>query len=74
MILEYFMDAVQLLLFMLTTYQLFGPDEQEMDKVLKELNLQGFKLKIEKSGNNPCYNFLGINIKYTVDSNNNPII
>ena len=41
---------------------LFGPDEKEMNKVLEELKLDGFNLKIEKKGVDKTYDFLGINV------------
>ena len=41
---------------------LFGPDEEEMNKVLEELKLAGFDLKIEKKGVDRTYDFLGINV------------
>ena len=41
---------------------LFGPSEQEIEKVLQELQTDGFELKREKGGNDTVYNFLEINI------------
>ena len=41
---------------------LFGPDEEEMNKVLEELKLDGFDFNIEKKGVDKTYNFLGINV------------
>ena len=41
---------------------LFGPDENEMNKVLSELKIAGFELKTEKHGKDASYDFLGINI------------
>jgi hypothetical protein len=40
----------------------YGPDESEMEKVIEELQYDGFELKREKSGDDSAYNFLGINI------------
>ena len=40
----------------------FGPDEAEMEKVITELQEDGFELKCEKGGDDTAYNFLGINI------------
>ena len=36
---------------------LFGPDSEEMKKVIKELQLQGFELKIEKDAEEKSFNF-----------------
>ena len=40
----------------------FGPTETEMEKVINELQADGFELKREKNGDDTAYNFLGINI------------
>ena len=40
----------------------FGPQEAEMEKVINELQADGFELKREKDGDDTAYNFLGINI------------
>ena len=47
---------------------LFGPNEDDMDTVLKELQLDGFELKLEKSGADKAFDFLGINISEELDS------
>ena len=44
---------------------LFGPDEKEMQKVLEDLKLDGFELKLEKDGAQQSYDFLGINVTET---------
>ena len=41
----------------------FGPDEEMMEKVIEELQTDGFELKREKEGEDDVYNFLGINIQ-----------
>ena len=53
---------------------LFGPDEKEMDKVLSELQLAGFDLKVEKTGTQKAYDFLGIHITEEIDTDDNKII
>ena len=53
---------------------LFGPDEKEMDKVLSELQLAGFDLKVEKTGAQKAYDFLGIHITEETDADDNKII
>ena len=53
---------------------LFGPDEKEMDKVLSELKLEGFDLKVEKTGAQKAYDFLGIHITKETDAQNNNVI
>jgi len=40
----------------------FGPDEAEMEKVINELQDDNFQLKREKDGDDPVYNFLGLQI------------
>ena len=40
----------------------FGPDGNEMESVINELQTDGFELKREKAGDDTAYNFLGINI------------
>ncbi len=46
---------------------LFGPDENEMQKVLEDLREGGYELKLEKSGEQSVYDFLGINITQTTE-------
>ena len=41
---------------------LFGPNADEMDKVLEELQLAGLELKTEKDTNDNSYDFLGIHV------------
>ena len=53
---------------------LFGPDEKEMDKVLSELQLAGFDLKVEKTGAQKAHDFLGIHITEETDTDDNKII
>ena len=43
----------------------FGPDGEEMKKVVTDLKLDGFKLKIEKEINVTSFDFLGIHIERT---------
>ena len=40
----------------------FGPDEKEMKKVVSDLKLQGFELKVEKDAKTMSFDFLGIHI------------
>ena len=42
---------------------LFGPCAKEMSKVIKDLQLDGFDLKIEKEANDNSYDFLGVHIE-----------
>ena len=46
---------------------LFGPDEKEMNKVLKELELDGFELKTEKEAKDVSCDFLGTTVTQTED-------
>ena len=46
---------------------LFGPDEKEMNKVPKELELDGFELKTEKEAKDVSCDFLGNNVAQTED-------
>ena len=46
---------------------LFGPDEKEMNKVLKELELDGFELKTEKEAKDGSCDFLGTSVTQTED-------
>ena len=46
----------------------FGPDEAMMEKVIDELQTDGFELKREKEGDDDVYNFLGINIQSEGDT------
>ena len=45
----------------------FGPSELEMAKVIEELKADGFELKLEKTGEQSTYDFLGINIVQTAE-------
>ena len=53
---------------------LFGPSESDMKKVLDKLKLDGFELKLEKSGGQQMYDFLGINVSETIDEKGNRIV
>ena len=46
----------------------FGPDEDEMEKVITELQSDGFQLKREKNSDDTVYNFLGIHIEVDNDT------
>lgn len=46
----------------------FGPDEAEMEKIITELQCDGFNLKREKNGDDSVYDFLGIHIEVTDNS------
>ena len=46
---------------------LFGPDQKEMNKVLKELELDGFKLETEKESKDVFHDFLGVSLAQTED-------
>ena len=46
----------------------FGPSEADMEKVINELQDDGFELKREKGGDDTVYNFLGINITESTNS------
>ena len=41
----------------------FGPSAEAMDPVIKELQLEGFELKIEKDAQDKTYDFLGVHIE-----------
>ena len=43
----------------------FGPDESEMERVIQELQTDGFELKREKNGDDTAYSFLGIELQQT---------
>ena len=53
---------------------LFGPSESDMKKVLDDLKLDGFELKLEKSGDQQTYDCLGINVSETIDAKGNRIV
>ena len=40
----------------------YGPDEEEMEKLVTALQTRGFKLKREKGGDDKAYDFLGISV------------
>ena len=46
---------------------LFGPDDKEMDKVIDELQTDGFQLKREKNSSDNVYDFLGIHVEQEDD-------
>ena len=50
---------------------LFGPNEEDMEKVISELQLDGFDLKLEKTGAEKAYDFLGIHITEEIDAETN---
>ena len=41
----------------------FGPNEDEMEKVIDELQTDGFELKREKNGDDTAFSFLGIELE-----------
>ena len=50
------------LIIYVNNFLFFGPDEQEMEKVIDKLQQDDFELKREKGGDDTAYNFLGISI------------
>ena len=47
----------------------FGPDGDEMRKVVSDLKLDGLELKIEKETNVASFDFLGIHIEQQKNKN-----